>query len=252
MILKEETVDLDTATGSMRTYLYLPVAPGKYPGVVLFSEIFQQTGPIKRTAAWLAGNGYVVAVPEIFHELETPGAVWEYDQAGADRGNKHKITKTIASYDDDARAAIRCLQAHPNCSGKIGSLGICIGGHLAFRCAMNPEVRASACFYATDIHKRGLGEGMNDNSLDRIAEIKGELMMIWGRQDPHVPGEGRLVIYSALEKAGTKFTWHEFNGAHAFLRDEGNRYDPELVMLCQQLVLKLFHRRLGDGDSAGN
>ena len=54
--------------------------------------------------------------------------------------------------------------------------------------------------------------------------------MIWGRQDPHVPREGRAVVYNALADAGTNFTWHEFNGQHAFLRDEGPRYDSALAM----------------------
>src|SRR5689334_24013335 len=65
MILQEETTDLGTPSGPMRTYLYRPVAPGRYPGLLLFSEIFQRTGPIKRVAALLAGHGFVVAVPEI-------------------------------------------------------------------------------------------------------------------------------------------------------------------------------------------
>ena len=51
MILQEETITLETPTGPMVTYVYRPVAPGCYPGLVLFSEIFQRTGPIKRTAA---------------------------------------------------------------------------------------------------------------------------------------------------------------------------------------------------------
>ncbi len=77
---------------------------------------------------------------------------------------------------------------------------------------MNPTVSACICLYATDIHKRSLGAGMNDNSLDRIQEITGELLMVWGRQDPHIPADGRRVIYDALHAAGTVFTWHEFNG----------------------------------------
>ena len=127
-------------------------------------------------------------------------------------------------------------------------MGICIGGHLSFRCAMNPEILAGVCFYATDIHKRSLGIGMNDNSLDRIPEIKAELLMIWGRQDPHVPYEGRRLIQEKLHEAGTVFTWHEVNGQHAFLRDEGPRYDPALAMTCYRMALDLFKRKLGEGD----
>ena len=96
----EEYVDLETPYGPMRTYVLSPAAAGRYPGLVLFSEIFQVTGPVRRTAAFLAGHGYIVAVPEIFHELEEdPGVVLAYDTAGADRGNSHKITKELASYE---------------------------------------------------------------------------------------------------------------------------------------------------------
>lgn len=249
MIINEpEPVDLPTPYGPMRTYLFRPAAPGRYPGLVFFSEIFQLTGPIRRTAAYLAGHGYVVAVPEIFHELETPDTILAYDQAGADRGNADKITKELASYDADARAALDALAAHPACTGKLGAIGICLGGHLAFRAAMNPDVLASACLYATDIHKRSLGRGKNDDSLDRIGEIPGELLMIWGRQDPHVPREGRAAIYAALAEAGAMFTWHEFNAQHAFLRDEGPRYDPAAARLSFELILELFSRKLGAGD----
>jgi len=109
---------------------------------------------------------------------------------------------------------------------------------------MLPDVSATTCFYATDIHQGSLGKGKADNSLARIPEIKGELMMIWGRQDPHVPGEGRAKIYAALTAAGTMFTWHEFNGAHAFLRDEGLRYDAELSHLTMGMTVDFFRRRL--------
>lgn len=249
MTIKDnEHADLVTPNGPMRTHLFRPAAPGRYPGIVLYSEIFQVTGPIRRTAALIAGHGFVVAVPEIYHEFEAAGTVLAYDQAGADRGNMLKTTKELASYDNDARAVLAFLASHEACTGRLGAMGICIGGHLAFRAAMNPEVLATACFYATDIHKRGLAKGMNDNSLDRIGEIKGELLMIWGRQDPHVPLEGRLKIHAALNAAGINFTWHEFNGAHAFMRDEGVRYDPELALQCYALTIGFFRRKLGEGD----
>jgi carboxymethylenebutenolidase len=249
MTIKDnEVVDVATPTGPMRTYIFRPTAEGRYPGILLYSEIFQVTGPIRRTAAWAAGHGFVVAVPEIYHELEPAGCVLAYDQAGADRGNAHKTTKELSGYDSDSKAVLDHLRSRPDCTGKLGVMGICIGGHLAFRAAMNAGVLAGACFYATDIHKRGLGRGMKDNTLDRMSDIKGEMLMMWGRQDPHVPREGRAAIYNAMTDAGLCFTWHEFNGQHAFMRDEGHRYDPALAQICYGLVLELFKRRLGEGD----
>jgi carboxymethylenebutenolidase len=123
-----------------------------------------------------------------------------------------------------------------------------IGSHLACRAALNLDVLAGVCFYATDIHKRGLGRGMNDDTLDRMGEATGEMLMIWGRQDPHVPREGRRLIYDAMNDAGLLLQWHEFNAAHAFLRDEGPRYDPAAARIGYAMALELFGRRLGEGD----
>ena len=245
LITFDEHADLDTGFGTMRTYVARPAAEGRFPGVVLFSEIFQVTGPIRRTAAWLAGHGYVVSVPEVYHELvDGPGVVLEYDQAGADLGNEYKFAKELASYDADARAAVEHLRGHEACSGAVGTMGICLGGHLALRGALSPDVRAAACFYPTDVHSRTLGAGKSDDTLDRLGELSGEALLIFGRQDPHIPWEGRRAIHSALEEAGVTYEWHEVNGQHAFIRDEGHRYDAALAADCLALVLSLFARAL--------
>jgi len=248
IVIGDEFVTLDTANGPMRTHIVRPAAPGRYPGIVFYSEIFQITAPIRRMGALVAGHGYIVAMPEIYHEFEPAGTVLAYDQAGSDRGNALKTTKKLASYDADARAGLDHLAARPDCTGKLGALGICIGGHLAFRTAMNPDVLGTACFYATDIHKGGLGEGMRDDSLDRAKEIRGELLMIWGRQDPHIPLEGRLKVLARLNEFNLRLNWIEVNGAHAFMRDEGPRYDPELAYNLFGTVLAFFHRKLAQGD----
>ena len=248
VIVSDEHVDLPTPSGSMRTHLLRPAAPGRYPAIVFYSEIFQVTAPIRRTAAMLAGHGYIVAVPEVYHEYEAPGVALAYDQAGSDRGNFLKTHKPLAAYDADARSAIEYLLSRPDCTGKVGAMGICLGGHLAFRAAMHPGVAATVCFYATDIHSGTLGEGKHDNSLARAGEIRGELFMAWGRQDPHVPTEGRMKLLARLNELNTRLNWHEVNGAHAFLRDEGARYDPELAHAMMTLVFDFFHRRLGQGD----
>lgn len=244
MLIKEDFVDLETPTGLMRTHRFEPVAGGPHPGLILFSEIFQVTGPIRRTARFLAGHGYLVAVPEVYHELEPLGSVLAYDKEGTEKGNRYKVEKELSAFDADARAVIAHLQSLPGCTGRLGSIGICLGGHLSFRAAMNHAISAGVCFYATDIHKGSLGKGMNDDSLARIPELSGELLMIWGKQDPHIPQEGRDLIYRTMTAAGVNFTWHEFNAAHAFIRDEGPRYNPALAAICHALVLELFARRL--------
>src|SRR5579875_520374 len=129
MTIQDDFVtEMSTSTGTMRTNIFRPAAEGKYPGVVLFSEIFQVTGPIRRTAAMIAGNGYIVAVPEVYHELEPAGTVLAYDQQGADSGNAHKFAKEVSSYDADTRAVLDHLKLRDDCTGRLGAVGICLGG----------------------------------------------------------------------------------------------------------------------------
>lgn len=247
MIVRSEYRDLETPTGPMRTYVYTPVHPTvarKYPGLLLYSEIFQQTAPIVRLCVQLASHGYVVMSPEIYHDHEPPGTVLGYDDAGRDKGNKYKHATRLSSFDDGARAVMRALREHPLCGGRLGTVGFCIGGHLAVRAALQPEILACASFFPTDLHTGTLGEGKNADTLARAREIKGEVVMIWGRQDPHIPGEGRAAVYKALTEAGVFFSWHEFNAEHAFMRDEGARYDPEVARLALGLALSLFTRCL--------
>ena len=199
-------------------------------------------------AGGLAGHGFVVAVPEVYHELEPAGTVLPYDTAGAERSNAHKITKTLVSYDADARAALDFLKEHAACTGNLGVVGMCLGGHLAFRAAMYLDVQAGVCFYATDIHTGSLGAGKHDAPLARMRDIPGEMLMVWGRQDPHVPQEGRALIYRTMIEAGLTFSWAEFNAQHAFLRDEGPRCDPELARQCYGMAVDLLRRKLSAGD----
>lgn len=244
IVTEPQSVELHTPFGPMRTHVVRPVQPGRYPAVLFYSEIFQITAPIRRTAAMLAGHGYVVLMPEVYHEFEPAGTVLAYDQAGSDRGNQWKYEKELASYDADTRTLIEHVKTRDDCNGAIGALGICLGGHLSFRAAMEPEVQGSVCFYGTDIAQGSLGKGKHDDSLERAALICGELLMIWGRQDPHIPLEARRRILARFDELNLNYSWHEVNGAHAFMRDEGYRYDPELALLLYREMLTFFQRTL--------
>lgn len=244
MLIQSHIVDLETPTGIMRTFVHRPAGEGRFPAILFYSEIFQQTGPIERAARFLAGHGYAVLVPEVFHELNPIGTVLAYDDAGRDKGNADKSAKDVQGYDSDNRALIEWAKTQPWFNGNIGAAGFCIGGHLAFRAALQPEVKATACFYATDLHTQVIPNKPGQHSMERLADIKGELLMIWGKQDNHIPTAGRVQVYQQLTDAGLSFTWHEFNGQHAFMRDEGERYDPQLAATGYQLALQLFSNTL--------
>jgi carboxymethylenebutenolidase len=250
MLIKEYHQDLAHSKGPMRTYFYQPNFPeypnARFPGVVVFSEIYQVTGPIHRLCRAIAGNGYLVTCPESYHEFEEPGVALQYNDADTTKGNRYKIEKELASYDEDSRLAIDTLVAHPNCNGRIGTTGVCLGGHLAFRCALDPRVRAAVCYYGTDIHSATLGKGKSDDSLKRSAEIKGEITMIFGKQDTHVPRAGRDLIKKTLEDCNVTLNWVELQAQHAFNRDElsKGRYDSALSRVLFELMLELFDRRL--------
>ena len=249
MLVHSHVVDINTPTGLMRTYVHRPVENKlrhrkKVPAILFYSEIFQQTGPIARAASYMAGHGYAVLVPEVFHELNPIGTVLGYDDAGRDKGNADKAAKDVQGYDTDNRAVIEYLNTQDWYSGNLGAMGFCIGGHLAFRAALQPEVKATACFYATDLHINNIPNKPNQHSMDRLADIKGELMMIWGKQDNHIPAAGRELVHQKLAAANLNFTWHEFNAQHAFMRDEDPRYDAELASVGYQMTLRMFERAL--------
>ena len=230
--------------GTMRTHVFRPAMEGRFPGILLFSEIYQVTAPIRRLAAMIAGNGYLVIVPEVYHDHEPPGTILAYNPVGTDRGNALKFAKPVAAFDADARAGLTALSAHPSCNGRLGTFGVCLGGHLAYRAALDPRVSAAACFYPTDIHSGTLGKGQSDDSMARMVELRAEAMFVWGRQDPHVPYSGREAIRARLEVVGASYAWHEMKAQHAFLRDVGPRYDPALFLQSMALTLEFYHRVL--------
>lgn len=243
--LTESFADLETSRGLMRVHLFAPTVGTPRPAIIFYSEIFQATGPIRRMAAALAGEGYLVAVPEVYHEFEPLGTVLAYDAEGSARGNSLKTEKEIASYDEDTEVVVDFLKSHTDCTGKVASFGVCLGGHLALRAGLHPGVTAVGAFYPTDLHSGNLGVGKCDDTLKRIGEVNAPMLFVFGRQDPHIPLEGRRMIHEQLEAVEADYEWHEFNAAHAFLRDEGNRYNPALARVAMALLLRFLAEKIG-------
>src|SRR5271155_228507 len=201
MIVTTEYADIALPGSPMRTFVAAPKAEGQYPGIWCYSDIFQLTPPLLRTCVRMAGHGFVAAAPEIYRRIEPPGTVIPFDDAGRTRGQRDAAKTPVADFDSDCRAGLDWLSKHPKVArGKIGVVGFCIGGHLAFRAALEPDVRATVCFYGTGIHDGKLGQDSDAGSLSRATEIRGKLLMVWGGHDPHVPADGRALIDEKLRQ----------------------------------------------------
>jgi len=231
--LREDEVRVPAQAGEIRTIVINPVGPARRHGVLLYTDIFQLTESTLRTARRLASAGFVVFVPEIYPHGELAGVALEFDDAGKQAGLAGAAGTTTAQFDSDRAAVVDFMQRHQDVD-ELSAVGFCIGGHLAFRAALDPRVGATVCFYPTGLHNGALGADPDAGTLARASDIRGRLMIVFGSRDPHVPADARLQVVSALYGAGlADLELHVWaGGEHAFMRDVGARYDPVLTDLA--------------------
>jgi carboxymethylenebutenolidase len=240
VVVAREYIDIPVGERAMRTFVASPRGGGPHAGVVFYTDIFQLTESSLRWAVRLAGYGFAVFAPEIYHRIEPAGTVLEFDDEGKRRGQADAEATRVADFDEDARAALDHLEGR---ASAVFAAGHCTGGHLAFRAAFDRRVRATACWYPTGLHDGALGADTDAGSLARAGEIEGELLLIWGTRDPHTPADGREAVRSGLDSAGTRYTWSEYDAEHAFGRDVGERYDPEATDAAFAETVALFRAR---------
>jgi carboxymethylenebutenolidase len=241
LVVSRDFMEIPVGERRMRAFVAAPKSAGPHPAVVFYTDIFQLTDSSLRWAVRLAGYGFLVAVPEIYHRIEPAGTVLGFDDEGKRRGQADADATTVADFDEDVRAALDMLERNGTA---IGAAGHCTGGHLAFRAAFDPRVKATACWYPTGLHDGKLGKDEDAGSLARAGEIEGELLLIWGTRDPHTPAEGRATVRAGLDAAGVKPQWSEYDAEHAFGRDVGERYDPEATDAAFAETVALFRERL--------
>jgi carboxymethylenebutenolidase len=242
--LREVEEWVPSPDGGIRSVLISPVDDrASRPGVVLYTDIFQLTESTLRTARRLASSGFLVCVPEIYPHGDLAGVVLEFDDAGKAAGQAGAAATTTAQFDADRVAVLDFLEQRPDV-GELIAVGFCIGGHLAFRAALDPRVSATVCFYPTGLHDGALGAD-DPGSLARAADIRGRLMIVFGSQDPHVPAAARVRILDALYGAGlTDLELHVYaGGEHAFMRDVGARHDPVLTELAYGSAISFLTSR---------
>ena len=244
MKLREDEVLVPASGYKIRSAVIGPVGEGPWPGVLLYTDIFQLTESTLRTARRLASAGFVVGVPEIYPRGALAGVALEFDDAGKQAGLAGAAATTTAQFDADRAAVLDYLEQRADVT-TLQAAGFCIGGHLAFRAAFDPRVTATVCFYPTGLHNGALGADADAGSLARAADVRGRLMIVFGSQDPHVPAAARAEIVSALYAAGLDdLELHVYRGGeHAFMRDVGARHDPVLTDLALTEAVSFLNGR---------
>lgn len=245
MQLRRDTIGLTVDGSLMRVYIARPNAEGCWPGILFYTDIFQLGEPMKRLVDRLAGYGFVVVAPEIFHRRETIGSVIQPDGVGRLRGNDNASKTPLADYDNDAAALLYWLECEKAVDpARLGVLGFCIGGHLAFRAGLRPEVRATVCIYPTGLQDGKLGLGVA-HTLQRAGQMRGALLTIFGSLDPHVPAEGRQKILDTL--GAVRDLRHRtllYPADHTFMRDDGDRWDPDCADQAWRELIDFFRKEL--------
>lgn len=248
MRVETDYVDVIVAGRPMRTFVAAPADGLPHPGIAFYSDIFQLTDSTLRWVSRLASYGFVVAAPEIYYRIEEPGTVLAFDDAGKDRGQADVSALSAAQFDEDIAALLSWLAEHPRVdSSRFGAAGHCTGGHLAFRAALQPSVAATACWYPTGLADGVLGSDADAGSLQRVGEVTGALLLIFGGSDPHTSADSRAAIREALDVADARYEWHVVPGAeHAFGRDVGPRWDPSATDEAFAETVDFFNANLSD------
>src|ERR1700722_14325817 len=113
--------------GTLKAYLTVP-ASGSGPGILLLQEIFGVNSSMREVAEQYAEEGYVVLVPDLFWRLE-PGIELGYSEADFNKAFGYYQRFDANQSIKDAADALKVLRARPECVGKVGALGFCLGAN---------------------------------------------------------------------------------------------------------------------------
>lgn len=237
--IESQWVKLSNGDLQIDAYLAQPQTAGTYPGIVVFQEVFGVNAHIRDVTERIAKAGYVALAPALYQRQE-PGFEVGYGEADLAKGREYKVQTKADELLSDTQAAIAYLKALSNTSDRLGSIGFCFGGHVAYLTATLPELQAVASFYGAGIATLCPGEE-NAATIDRTSEISGTIYAFFGNDDPLIPGEQVEQIEAALKENGISHQVFRYDGAtHGFFCDKRESYNPEVAADAWQKTLQLY------------
>ena len=214
--------------GTIKGYMARPAGKsGKLPGVVVIHENRGLNPYIEDVARRLGAEGFLALAPDGLTPL---GGYPGTDDEGRDMQRKLDGAKLF----EDFAAAVKHLQNHDDCTGKVGSVGFCYGGGVCNGLAARlPDLAASVPFYGRQV------------PAEDVPSIQAPLQIHYGELDERV-NAGWPDYEAALKANGKSYEVYFYPGAnHGFHNDTTPRYDEEAAKLAQSRTVAFFKKHLG-------
>lgn len=228
-----QTLTVTTPDGDFSAYVARPQAESA-PAVVVIQEIFGVNKVMRDICDGLAVQGYVAVCPDLFWRIEPGIDITDQSEAEWKKAfelfNAFDVDKGV----NDIAATIAAVRALPGVNGKVGAVGYCLGGLLAFLTATRTDVDASVSYYGVGLEKH-LGEA------EKLAH---PLLIHVAGKDQFVPPEAQQLIVSAL-KDHPQIELHVYaDRDHAFAREGGAHYDAADAAKANGRSLTFFQKAL--------
>jgi len=211
-------------------YLASPSDDRPRAGLVVLQEWWGLERHMKELTDRFAEEGFVALTPDLYHGQVTADPA---EAQRLSRGlNREQAVREIV-------AAIRYLKAQPYCTGKVGTVGYCMGGGLSMATACaSPEVNAASTYY-----------GGLPNPVDLVQSLAGPLQAVHAGRDYGDPVERARQLREAMARHGKDLEEHTYpNSQHAFLNDTHEAYDPEAAQDAWRRTLDFFRRHLSSNS----
>jgi carboxymethylenebutenolidase len=227
------TLESTDSSGSFRAYLALP-ASGTGPGLVLAQEIFGVNKTMREVADYYAQEGYVVLVPDLFWRQQA--AV----ELGHSEADMQRAFALYGGFDEakgveDIQTSLTALRQSPEVIGKVGVLGFCLGGKLAYLAACRTDADVAVAYYGVGI----------EAALAEAEKISTRLVLHIAELDKFCPPAAREAILLALS-GRHKVELYVYPGTdHAFARVGGEHYNKSAALMAHQRSVTAMRREIG-------
>jgi carboxymethylenebutenolidase len=227
-------IDIAAADGG-RFKGYLAVsASGSGPGILLLQEIFGVNASMRAVADYYAEEGYVVLAPDLFWRME-PGVELGYSEADFGKAMGYYQRFDVSQSIKDCADALKVLRTRPECIGKVGALGFCLGGKLAYLVAARTDVDCAVSYYGVGI----------EADLAEAGNIMGPMVFHFAELDRFAPAEARAQI-SAAFAGRSDIEFYLYPGCdHAFAASERASFNKPATLMAHTRSIALFRKVLG-------